>query len=224
MSHLSLNQNNFKDHYNNKNEVYGISKTRMEKILQLFGDAKNRKILDVGCGEGHLGKIFVDNGHNVYGVDISDKSIEIAKKVLYEAVCVDMQKENLPYKDDFFDVIILGEVVEHLLLPEKILLEIKRVLKNNGFIIITTPNFLVFSNRIKILMGKFEYTESGFLDRGHIHFFHIDSFKKMIESLGLKVDAFNNVYYGRVPEFIARIWPKSFTYQIVAKVSKKQLC
>ncbi|MEI6296931.1 MAG: class I SAM-dependent methyltransferase [bacterium] len=212
----------FKEHYDNKKEVYGISKTRKKKIFQLLGDVKYKKILDFGCGGGHLGKVFMGDGNYVCGVDISRKSVDVAKKVINEAVCIDAQQEKLPYKDEFFDIIIMGEIIEHLLEPERVMLEIKRVLNKDGFVIITTPNFLVFSNRIKMLLGKFEYTETGFLDRGHVHFFQFDSFRKMIDGSGLKVDMYNNVYHGKIPEFMGRLWPNLFAFQIVAKVSKKK--
>lgn len=214
--------NNLKKYYDGKKEVYGINQTRKKKMIQLLGNLVNKKILDVGCGNGHFGKEFINNGNSVFGVDISEKSVEVAKKYLSDAKCTDIQQDRLPYEDNFFDVIIMGEIIEHLLEPKKALLEIKRVLKNDGFIVITTPNFLVFSNRIRILFGNFEYTETGFLDKSHVHFFHIDSFKKIINELEMEIDCFNNVYHGKIPEFIGRLCPSLFTFQIVVKVNKKK--
>mgnify|MGYP001587009636 CR=1 FL=1 len=212
--------NKFKKHYNQDSLVYGISPKRKAKIFDLLDNASGKKVLDVGCGEGYLGAEIAKNNNFVVGVDISEKSVGKAKKILHDAMALDLQEEKVPYADKFFDVIVMTEVIEHLLLPEEVFKETKRLLKDDGFMIITTPNFLFFVNRIKILFGQFEYTESGFLDRGHIHFFQIDSFEKMLKQTGLKVDLYNHVYGGRISEFVGRLYPKLFAFQIVAKVSK----
>ncbi len=212
----------FKKFYNSHNSpIYGISKKRREKIFKLLGNTGNKKILDIGCGEGYLGAAIAKNNNYIVGVDISRKSVEKAKIILNDAVVLDIQEQKVPYPNKYFDVIVITEVIEHLLVPEKVLEEASRLLKDDGFMIITTPNFLLFSNRIKILFGKFEYTKSGFFDRGHIHFFHINSFEKMLKQTELKVVEYDHVYYGKIPELIQKIFPKLFVFQIVAKVSKK---
>lgn len=211
--------NGFRKRYNQNDLIYGISKERKEKIFKLLGNATGKKVLDIGCGEGYLGAEISKNGNFVMGIDISEKSIEKAKEVLQDAIAMDLQEEKVPYPGKYFDIIIITEVIEHFLSPEDLFLEAKRLLKNDGFMIITTPNFLIFSNRINILFGRFKYTESGFLDRGHIHFFHIKSFEEMLKKTGLKVDLYNHVYRGRISKLIGWLYPKLFAFQIAAKVS-----
>jgi 2-polyprenyl-3-methyl-5-hydroxy-6-metoxy-1,4-benzoquinol methylase len=90
---------------------------------------------------------------------------------------LNLEADQLPFGGDLFDVVILSEVIEHLFFPEKLIEKLKKFMKPDSFVVITTPNFLVFSNRIKMLFGKFEYAETGFFDRGHIHFFTRESSK-----------------------------------------------
>lgn len=214
----------FKKRYNQNGPIYGISPKRKERIFELLGDTVNKKILDIGCNEGYLGAAIKMSDNEVVGVDINEQSIVKAKEVLDDAHVVNVLEEKIPYPDKYFDVIIMTEVIEHFLLPEDVMKEARRLLKDDGFIIITTPNFLFFANRKKILFGDFEYTESGFLDRGHVHFFQINSFEKMLKQLDLKVSVYNHVYADGIFGIIGKLNPKLFAYQIVAKVSKIKVC
>ncbi|WAC06788.1 MAG: class I SAM-dependent methyltransferase [Thermodesulfobacteriota bacterium] len=95
------------------------------------------KILDVGCGTGMAAERLKVYG-KVHGVDISDKSIEMARKRLEDAK-VGMAEE-IPYDDVTFDIVVCTEVIEHVLNPEKVFSEFKRVLVPGGYLILTTPN------------------------------------------------------------------------------------
>ncbi len=158
--------------------------------------------------------------NEVVGVDISEKAINEAKKVLDNALILDVQEDNLPFPENYFDIIILTETLEHLFLPEKAIEQSKRVLKNDGFIIVTTPNFLVLSNRIKMLFGHFKYTDSGFLDKGHIHFFTYKELLSFLNQEGLKIVMENHLVCFRFPEFFIRVSPSLFAFQFVVKAQK----
>ncbi len=123
------------------------------------------KTLDVGCampdGRGSSLHEYIYND-NVYGLDIVD--------------CPNMKNfkrgdaQNMPFKDEMFDTVVAGEVIEHLKTPDKFLKEAKRVLKRNGTLIITTPNKKSWSNRI---FGNY-YMKS------HINLFDIQRIKKSV--------------------------------------------
>jgi 2-polyprenyl-3-methyl-5-hydroxy-6-metoxy-1,4-benzoquinol methylase len=213
--------NQFAEHYNQDALVYGVSSTRKKKIFEMIDlHGGPVDILDIGCGIGLLGKELRSKGNKVFGVDISVFSIEKAKKNLDAAFVCDIQNDKLPFPEGAFDEVLFTEVIEHLPFPEKTMAEISRVLKPGGFAVITTPNFLVWSNRIHMLFGRFEYTDTGFLDRGHVHFFTMRSMIRAIEEAGLRVAAWNNVYHGKIPEFIGRLRPSLFAFQFVVKAVK----
>jgi ubiquinone biosynthesis O-methyltransferase len=210
----------YRKHYNKKTD-YGISSTRKKKILELVGKVKNKKILDIGCGSGFLAKEIREMGaQKVVGIDISNEAIKEAAKVLDEAMVLDLQTEKLECQDNYFDIIIIAEILEHVLYPENILKEAKRLLKDGGHIVISTPNFLIFSNRVRMFFGKFEYTEDGFLDRGHVHFFTLHSLRKLLKNLELKINQENHTIHDRFPEWFGNLFPSFFSFQIIVKVTK----
>jgi len=116
-----------------------------------------------------------------------------------------------------FDLIIVSEVIEHLFAPESFLKKIKTLLKSEGEIIITTPNFLFWKNRLKMLFGIFRYEEEGILDFGHIRFFTPDSARSLIRESGFEIKKekffFPNLYRRRL-NFLGNLLPGLFAYQM----------
>jgi 2-polyprenyl-3-methyl-5-hydroxy-6-metoxy-1,4-benzoquinol methylase len=206
----------FNNHYEGK-EGYGVSKRRLSAILFLLGNIKNKKIIDIGCGNGYLGKALKEKKAIVHGCDISNDAVSQAKKELDRAFQFDASSNNFEEIEEKYDIIISTELIEHLLEPEKFLENLKKILKPDGFIVLTTPNFLMWSNRIKMFLGKFEYRETGFWDRGHIHFFTYYSLKKVLKNLGYKIVEENNIPY-RCPKLLAKIFPGFFVFQMVFKI------
>ena len=115
---------------------------------------ENMQILDVGCGDGVYEKLLdpeIIKNNNFFGLDISDLQREKSKAVFKEIKGIDFEKDSIPYEDGRFDYAICSEVVEHLFYPEKILNEIKRVLKPGGILIFTTPNLASLQIRLALL-------------------------------------------------------------------------
>lgn len=107
-----------------------------EYILNELNYLKEGSILDIGCGTGELLYIINKKGLKLYGIDLSDKMIEKAKEKLQNHANLTIgDSENLPYKDNKFDIIICNDSFHHYPNPIKALKEMNRVLKNNGKII-----------------------------------------------------------------------------------------
>jgi len=215
--------NIFQEYYNQDGIDYGINSSRKRKILELIGQESGRKILDLGCCSGYLGEEIKKNNNYVVGIDISSQAVSRASAVLDQALVLDIQQDILPFADKYFDVVVLSEVIEHLFFPEKTLAEARRVLKDDGFIVITTPNFLFAGNRIKMLLGKFNYTNSGFYDRAHIHFYTRKSLIEFLNKAGFDVAAENHVPYYRFPEVLANWWPGFCAFQLIVKAKNNQI-
>jgi len=214
--------NSYEQHYN-QDIGYGVSAPRKRKIMELLGDLKGKKVLDAGCASGYLGREMKNAGASeVIGVDISADRIREAKKIFDNAFALDIQEAALPFPDGYFDIVLLAEVIEHLFSPEKAVKEIKRILKSGGEIVVTTPNFLVFSNRIKMLFGKFRYTDTGFLDKGHIRFFTRRTLFEFARDNGLAVVAENknNIIHPKIPKFLGKIFPNLFVFQLIIRMKK----
>ena len=125
--------------YNSKNPlVKYIHFGKLKKIVDLIPKKKNMKILDAGCGEGHLlfeVSKFIDSSNELYGTDILDVALEKAKERMKEGDFSLQNLESLNFKNNSFDVIICTDVIEHIPNYKKVLSELKRVLKEDGTLI-----------------------------------------------------------------------------------------
>lgn len=146
---------------------YEIELELIKKIIVLKGN-KLLKILDIGCGDGVifylLNKIFKNKNLKLFGIDSSELAIRVAKEKNPNAIFKISDIYNLPFEDDYFDLIISSDVIEHVSESEKMILEIKRVGKKNSFYIIGTP---------------IKFTEQP-SDKLHIHEFFPNELKKIL--------------------------------------------
>ncbi len=133
-------------------EKYYQTKYLFNKLNNL-GLKKNDNVLDAGCGIGILGKFIKEYySSTVYGIDMDKASVEIAK-ANGEKVTRGTLEGHWPYKDNFFDYVISVQVLEHLINPDNFLSESRRVLKENGILVISTPNLAAWFNRLIFLFG-----------------------------------------------------------------------
>jgi 2-polyprenyl-3-methyl-5-hydroxy-6-metoxy-1,4-benzoquinol methylase len=121
-------------------------------------DYSQVKLLDYGCGDGRYFPYLVQKGFspdNIYGIEASQKRIERCKQLGWQNASYVKLKAPLDYEDNFFDVVNLIDVIEHIPSEEIdfYLGEITRILKPEGFLILTTPNYPV--KRICDLMTAF---------------------------------------------------------------------
>jgi len=111
------------------------------------------KILDVGCGK--LSATFpLTKKSKITGIDISKKALELIPDNYVKKIQLDLNGNNLPFKNEGFDVVLLMDVLEHLIDPERIVRESVRVLINGGTLICSVPNTMNLMNRIYFLFGK----------------------------------------------------------------------
>ena len=96
----------------------------------------NLKILDIGVGNGEIAQYLAEIGNEVYGVDLQD-ILNIKNRLFHFTQVVD---ECLPFKDDYFDIVISNHVVEHTSNPKLHIKEIKRVMRGGGICYFATPN------------------------------------------------------------------------------------
>lgn len=125
-----------------KTAAEGSMDTTHPAMKKLAGLAKNSaKILDMGCGEGTRLNQLIGKNQEGFGIDISGKAIEIAKKKYPQLHFEVGNLEELPYGDEKFDLVYSAYVFEHLDNPEKVVKEGIRVLKTGGTFLIVAPNF-----------------------------------------------------------------------------------
>lgn len=131
-----------KIYYSNKLKPITDYPFKLVSFLIKKNDIKpGMNVLDLGCGRGDYIIPFKQLGMNVYGVDISEYSINYLKNNGYNVCYCDFEKNKIPFEKNFFDVIFSKSVIEHLGNPENYFEEIKRILKPNGKLIILTPDW-----------------------------------------------------------------------------------
>lgn len=165
------------------------------KIVDYNKNVTNKNILSIGGG--NCADIWFLTKHNqVASVDASLVGVELAKKHGVNSVLGDVSS-GLPFSDKLFDVVILKDILEHIYNPIILLEESKRVLKDDGYIILSLPNHFYWPFRMKMLFGgnmiwktmlhnhKNDFEEWNYM---HIRFFTWAGVKKMVKLNGLKVD------------------------------------
>jgi SAM-dependent methyltransferase len=104
--------------------------------------------------------------NNYHCVDVSHAVVESLAGDGYQATCCDLSTQTLPYEDEYFELVILAEVIEHLTNPDHALREIHRVLKPGGVLLLTTPNLASWVNRLLLLAGHQPLTTETSTERG----------------------------------------------------------
>jgi len=124
----------------------------------------------------------------IAGIDIVDIQ---EKKSLDRFIRCDIEENvsSLPFPENFFDVIICADVLEHLIDPWKVVKELKRYLKPEGYFIASIPNIREIKTMITIfLRGSFEYSDGGILDKTHLRFFCKKNMKDLFLEADYKID------------------------------------
>jgi len=175
------------------------------------------RVLDVGCGGGELLSFLPIR--NKYGVDINLTSVKWARRRGINARVVDVETQKLPYRDNYFDLVLCTELLEHLFNPFLLLSEIKRVLKKGGYVYATVPNDLYYiESRIKVLLGKPFMRD--LLSQPHIRFFNKNLLFELFEKFRFKVIYLGGFHYRSFPmeEFLAKHFTNIFVshFSIIA--------
>jgi len=154
-------------------------------------------ILDIGCASGRLGgALKKERDCVVVGIEYEPEIANEAKYLLDDVLVGDVEEkiDNLP--SDYFDCIVLADVLEHLRDPETILKNLHRTLKKNGTIVASIPNVLHWSVILPLLEGNWNYEDAGILDRTHLRFFTKRSILSMFSTCGYAVKDLKATKFG----------------------------
>jgi len=208
-------------YYGEKSVAYGMSHTRLERILEFIPRNRALRVLDVGCASGRLGQEIKKFGHFVVGIEISSQAAQNARQALNEVYVFDVEGEwPRDLKKQKFDIVVLPEILEHIFDPVEVLRDVSRVLQDNGEIIITTPNFMVWTNRLRFLIGDFAYREQGMFDFGHIRWFTYRYLREVLGQSGFQIIHERHIIFPGKLGSILKYWPSIFAFQFVLRAKK----
>ncbi len=207
-------------YYRGWKSKYGMSHTRRDRILALASGVGMR-VLDVGCAAGALAGRIKERGNWVGGIELSDEGRRQAAERLDKVWSFDIEgswPDEVQQAD--LDLVILGEVLEHVFDPVTVLRSVARSLKSDGAIIITTPNFMTWTNRLRFLAGDLRYQKEGMFDFGHIRWFTHRYLKEVLAESGFQItDERHIIFPGKLTSLL-KLWPSVFAWQFIVKARK----
>ena len=158
-------------------------------ILAWLGEGRGRRILDVGAADGIVSGKLTERGWRVTGIE-GDLALAQAGAAHCERMITANLNREIPEVGGPFEVILYGDVLEHLIDPMRVLVELNRCLAPGGFAIISVPNIAHLYIRLLLLLGRFDYIDRGILDHTHLRFFTAHSLRALIADAGLAIERF----------------------------------
>lgn len=161
--------------------------SRRPEMISLISKS-SKKILEIGCGQGNFSSQLVNENTEIWGVEPNKNSVKVAEKKLFKVLegTLDERLNDLP--DNYFDTIILNDVLEHLLYPWEDLKSLKVKLVRNGEIVSSIPNVRYAKNLFQFMFAKnWEYRQEGILDSTHFRFFTKKSIISLYNKSGYSV-------------------------------------
>jgi len=144
-------------------------------------------VLDIGCGRARLGLEIEGLASKVTGLANSPVACEVARQRITEVIELDItnySRVEQTLADRRFDFLMAADSLEHSLDPYGVLKFYRKFLKPNGYLVLSLPNVVVWDNRLRTLFGRFDYTDSGVMDRTHLRFFTFRSARQLVVDCG----------------------------------------
>lgn len=217
--------------YNNlfdKNVEY-YSNTR-EDIIQ-FIPLGIKKTLEFGCGQGDF-SLLVKNKFKTesWAVELHSESGDIASQKLDKVICGDAIESIDKLPDNYFDVIIFLDILEHLNDPYTLLNRCKCKLSENGVVIASIPNIRYYSAfKSYLFNAKWEYKQHGIMDIGHLRFFTHSSIIDLFESLDYTIKTIKGMHPTKSNSYkllnllmLNRLWDVRYKHFIIVAEKGKQ--
>jgi SAM-dependent methyltransferase len=154
--------------------VYGGDE-RAELVRRYVG-GPGRRVLDVGCRYGALTRSYLE-GNDVVGLDVDRLALDEATRLGIETVWANAE-DGLPFDDESFDVVVAGELLEHLREPSALVGDARRVLRPGGTLVGSVPNAFRLKNRLRVLGGR--HPED---DPTHLHLFSPEDLLALLRGL-----------------------------------------
>lgn len=177
------------------------------------------RILEIGCGAGATANAIRNQRSKeltLVGVEIDPEAAERATKIFNKVIVgpVDDALESLKIHE--FDVILYGDVLEHLVNPWQTVKEHAKLLSMDGKIIASIPNIAYFKVIQMLKRGEWTYEDAGIMDRTHLRFFTRSTMIDLFHEADLDVMVVDKVWGGnKVKRSLMRLLPKRFSDRYV---------
>jgi SAM-dependent methyltransferase len=145
----------------------------------------DQRVLEVGCWSGHVTEHLVAAGNRVVGVELDPSAAQAARRWAERVHVVDLDVTALStLEHDRFDVILLGDVLEHFRDPSAVLADLVSLLEPDGRLVVSVPHVGHIDVRLHLLEGRWEYQHDGLLDRTHLRWFTRAGLRDLLAGAG----------------------------------------
>jgi O-antigen biosynthesis protein len=190
------------------------------KLLAAVGRGR---VLDVGCSSGYLAGPLAARGNAIVGIELDPEAARAAEAFCERVLVGDVETMALPLETASFDVVLCGDVVEHLRDPVATLARLRPYLKPGGRLVLSTPNVANWAIRLSLLAGRWRYTDRGILDRSHTHLFTRATLAEAVVRAGYRVERIDvsvpvpgrSDRLDALANRVGRLRPGLFAYQFV---------
>jgi 2-polyprenyl-3-methyl-5-hydroxy-6-metoxy-1,4-benzoquinol methylase len=163
------------------------SDTVHARLLAMSGTGK--RVLELGCATGYVSAALKARGHYVDAVEIDEAAASAARAFADRVVVADLDRERLAalFAGQRYDVVMAGDVLEHLRDPVRVLRDAADLLAVDGHIVLSIPNVAYHDVRLALLSGDWTYHATGILDATHVRFLTRASLWELVGDAGLVV-------------------------------------
>jgi methionine biosynthesis protein MetW len=166
----------------------GVLNRRVEKASKVLSGGS--RLLDIGCGNGELLLAVQTRYDEVYGIDIAEAALGSARKYGINVQAVDLNREDLPFPDQYFDALTILSTLQYFQDLYVVLGECNRVLSPSGVLLLSLPNMRSFWRVGRLLIeGSFPRVSldpEGY-DGGTLHYFAYANLKDLLHETGFDV-------------------------------------
>jgi SAM-dependent methyltransferase len=179
-------------------EPHQVPRGERRQLLNLV--RPGARVLDVGCWTGFNGRYLARRDCELYGVELSPAAASHAADYTWVGVgdISTPEMQNAVSRRGPYEVILLLDVLEHLPNPASVLSELVQNLVGAGLVLTSIPNVAYWGVRKALLLGRWDYRESGILDSSHLRFFTQETARELLCGAGLMI-TFETVSPGRLP-------------------------
>jgi 2-polyprenyl-3-methyl-5-hydroxy-6-metoxy-1,4-benzoquinol methylase len=188
-------------------KINPFNDVRISELVSMV-DIKNKRILDIGCGDGQFLYLLKKIGAAVVGIDLDIQSVSFIKKFLNIPTVYNMNIEQYSIDiSDTFDIIFLNDLFEHLSNPIETLKIIKKLLRPNGIIVIWTPNASFVKDENEPVVFRVDYE--------HIQYLTLSSCNFLANLLNLRIIHLETLGYPTLADYITGKKTRSFFHYLI---------
>ena len=194
---------------------------------------RDKKVLEVGPATGYITRALSERGCRVSCIESDPDAAAVASSFCERMIVGNIEEVDLSatFEEDRFDVVMFGDVLEHLLDPETVLRKVHLLLNPGGYVLASIPNIAHASIVLNLIAGEFQYTDLGLLDKTHLRLFTRSSVEKLFRETGYRITLWRRILLDPFETEVAvnkesypahildaiRQGPESSTYQFIVK-------